>query len=166
MSFPYCAIFLQIKFSFLDKVPKRPFNTLKIYNTHYGYVQNWAFSKNFSLLAISETPLEFGNSTATFEFGDKDGSVYQISGSYHKMVKIGTSINDLRIAPKTSRKSLEKDLRNYDYDVSASGVRIGDYFWIFGGRLGDEKIAWGKEMENKKSILFHIKKLSWIRGKH
>ena len=82
------------------------------------------------------------------------------------MVKIGTSINDLRIAPKTSRKSLEKDLRNYDYDVSASGVRIGDYFWIFGGRLGDEKIAWGKEMENKKSILFHIKKLSWIRGKH
>ena len=150
-----------LKFS--DKVPRRPINTLKIYNTHYGYLQNWAFSKNFSLLAVSETPLEFDNSTATFEFVDMDGSVYQISGFDHKMVKIGTGSNDLRIAPKTSRKSLEKDLTNYD--ISASGVRIGDFFWILGGRLGDDKISWGKHMENRKSALFHIKKLSWLRGK-
>ena len=90
-------------------------------------------------MAVSETPLEFDNSTATFEFMDMDGSVYQISGFEHKMVKIGTGFNDLRIAPKTSRTSLEKDLTNYD--VSASGVRIGNFFWIFGGRLGGEKIS-------------------------
>ena len=82
-----------------DKVPTRPFNTLKIYNSHYGHEQSWAFSKNFSLLAVSETPLEFDNST--FEFVDMDGTVYQISGFEHKMVKFGTNFNDLRIAQKT-----------------------------------------------------------------
>ena len=111
-------------------------------------------------MALSETQLEFDKSTATFDFSEIDGSVYQISGSRHKMVKIGTSYNDLKIAPKTSRKSFIE----HDYEMSASGVRIGNFFWIFGGIDENQAIAWGKFMPIRKSMLFHMKKLSWLTG--
>ena len=47
--------------------------------------------------------------------------------------------------------------------ICSTGVQIGELFWIFGGTLGTEH--GGNYEYLKESVLYHIRKKIWIKGK-
>ena len=47
--------------------------------------------------------------------------------------------------------------------ICSTGVQIGEMFWIFGGTLDFEH--GGSHEYLKESVLYHIRKKTWVKGK-
>ena len=105
-------------------------DTMKIINTYHAYSQRIALAKNLSLLVLEEENHEYSPSVSFF-FTETHKKFYKISPDVNKNVKIFDKFYQERILPKT----FLPDTIEYYFDHRSTGVRVGQFFWIFGGAL-------------------------------
>ena len=122
----------EAKFEFIDvtsmKREKIALETMKIINTYHDQSQRMVVTKNLSLLVLEQDNPAF-DSSLIFFFPEIYQQYYKISPDSNKNVKIYKRLHEERLLPKTS---LKISLENV-FDYRSTGVRVGQFFWIFGG---------------------------------
>ena len=108
---------------------KMALQTMKIINTYQNYSQRIVLTKNLSLLVLEEENPEIRPSV-NFFFPQTYKQFYKISPDANTNVKIFNKFYQERILPKTS---LHSSMVEYFFDYRSTGVRVGHFFWIFGG---------------------------------
>ena len=118
---------------------KMALQTMKIVNTYQNYSQRIVMTKNLSLLVLEEENPEFRPSV-NFFFPQTYKEFYKISPDANTNVKIFNKFYQERILPKTS---LHGSKTEYFFDYRSTGVRVGHFFWIFGGATNCYKFNLG-----------------------
>ena len=120
----------KVEFIYGESMKKKEMalETMKIINTYHDQSQRMVVTKNLSLLVLEEDNPAF-DSSLTFFFPEIYQQYYKISPDLNKNVKIYKRLHEERLLPKTS---LKISLENV-FDYRSTGVRVGQFFWIFGG---------------------------------
>ena len=133
----------ETKFIFLNELKlieeKMALQTMKIINTYQNHSQRIVLTKNLSLLVLEEENPEFRPSV-NFFFPQTYRQFYKISPDANTNVKIFKKFYQERILPKTS---LHNSKTEYLFDYRSTGVRVGHFFWIFGGATNCYKFNLG-----------------------
>ena len=129
-----------------------PGSTLKVFNNFENSGLELKMLKNFTFYLINKKSYSDYDSRDSF-FSEMNGEFYQIDRMNKRKIRLHQSFNQSR--------SMANSILPSSFSKRSSGVRVGDYFWILGGRNLSICPSWFSQRETK---LWNIKKSVWTDG--